>query len=517
MKIAGTLKAEIIKPIDDTWDNIGARLRSLRDTLAPALTRTMRELYPYAIDFIESIKSDAPKDETKAAKKAFDDKVEPILRKHWNSELSRRESFLLESGQSSHIRRGSQKKKINNVDPVLIRRSCEPVREYISSETRNNILVRFNKKPLNDLIASRTSIPSWVNGCAFYARNRECPVSGKLNEARIEFPLFGGGKKRTTFAIAPCGKGHEALWLKLIRDFETQRERSDHSIAINEMKLGRVGISYDEKKRKWFVLISWTEERDIKSAGEHTAAVNLGIHTFLQAISDEGDLHRVEGNSILAQRKRFSCRRIELTRALNTNGSGSKGHGKKRRFLPITKLDDAESRWMTTKCRVIAADLIKWCLNHQIGKLILEDLSAIRDSHEISESHINVRRLINFWSFAELIDAIQRQGLENGVEVSINDCSYNSQCCPNCGHTSENNVKLMDTCVEEKIDSNGNVWKRSEKKNKFACEKCFFERDGDIVAAANALYGKTGLQALKKAYGKNKKQLGDSVVSVMTN
>ena len=61
MKLAGTLKCEIIKPINSDgksiWNEVGPRLMALRKTLAPALTMTMRELYPQAVGVIYLFKS----------------------------------------------------------------------------------------------------------------------------------------------------------------------------------------------------------------------------------------------------------------------------------------------------------------------------------------------------------------------------------------------------------------------------------------------------------------------------
>lgn len=529
MKLTGTIKCEIIKPVNDDWNNTGLRLRALRETVAPALTMTMRELYPYAIEVISLIKqkpiknNDDNDDELKnaifKAKNDFSGKVEVTLRKFWNTELDRRADFMV---KPLVIRRGSLKVK-TEVNPNAIKKSCVHVQEYFSSETRHNILSRFTGTSLKDLIASRASIPSWTHGCAFYVRNRECVVSGPASKARIEFPLFNGGKNRTLFAIAPCGKGQEASWNKLVKDYQAQQNRNGakkaDNINKNEMKLGRVGVTYDKKKRKWFFLISWTEERDIKSAGKFQAALNLGVNTFLQAISSKGDDYRVEGTDIIIQRQGFTRRRSSIMKSLNTLGSGSKGHGINRRNLAITKLDKAESRWMTTKCQTVASELIKWCLLHNIGKLILEDLSEIRESDELDSAHVNVKRLIHTWVFAELTSAIQREASEHGVETEIHKCSYNSQKCPQCGFTSEENTKYVERCTGERIDSNGDAWKRVEKKRNFLCvnPKCNFKRDCDVVAAANALTEVTGIEAFKKASKKNSNKLIKKVVNVINS
>src|SRR5690606_38672855 len=114
---------------------------------------------------------------------------------------------------------------------------------------------------LKDLIAGRSSLPSWRAGATFSARSRTCRIEGKPDEARLAFPLWATGAKATVFAVAPCGGSARALWTKLVRDFgrredivaleqivknkrEPQTARDEAARRLEAMaacKLGRVG------------------------------------------------------------------------------------------------------------------------------------------------------------------------------------------------------------------------------------------------------------------------------------
>ena len=474
MKLAGTLKCEIVKPIGASWDEVGARLRLLRRTVAPALTMTMRELYSEAMSALRAIKAgDA---DARKLQQCWQARVEKVLRANWTREIA----AALEYDSK-------QAKKGKGLDP----RTYLPAQEYLSAETRHNILARWVGKPFKDLLASRVSVPSWRTGAAVYARNRECPVSGDPDHAVLHYPLFGGGKKQTRLAVAPCGNGHRALWERLVS---------------GELHKGRVGITYCKRKRKWYALISWVEECEVESAGTKRAAVNMGVNVMLQAVSESGDVYTVDGGDVLAARRGFAARRRSIQKSLDHMGRGSRGHGRKRRLLPLTKLDDAEHRYCETKNRQNAARLIEWCVEHRIGTLYLEDLTGIRDGDGARDEHANVMRLIHSWPFAEQRAAIEREGAERGVEVKAHPAHYDSQRCPRCGHTCEENSKQINGRAHFKrlksAEGSEEVWERHDRRTVFKCVECGYRADGDLVAASNLLAeasGKDGAAEAAKA------------------
>lgn len=301
------------------------------------------------------------------------------------------------------------------------------------------------------------------------------------------FPLWGSGSRATQLAVAPCGKFYETLWGKLVS---------------GEYKLGRVGISYDQRKRKWYALISWTAEVEIANQTGQSAACNMGVNVFMQAVAEDGAAHRVDGADILVTRKRFAHRRWSIQKALDTMGTGSRGHGRKRRLMPLTKIEDAEGRWAQTKCRMVAAELLKWCGRHRVGRLILEDLSEVRDSVSADEPAA-VRRMVHQWPFYELRLAIERQAQEHGVTVELKSAAYNSQRCPVCEHTDPENVKQVQGREEFHLH-HGRAFSRREKRSMFECGKCGAKMDGDVVAASNLLAAEGG-PVLKKVAKRSRK------------
>ena len=465
LKVAGTLKCEIVRPEGETWDEVGSRMRALRDTLAPALNETMRELYPAAMAWIGAIR-DGNKDEVKLRSKWQNVAKKTLLAK-WKEEMSRKLAFET-----------SRRDDVNE-------RTFAPPLDVLSD--RELVLARFNGQPLKDLLASRASIPSWKRGAAYYAEGRACAIDGSPDKARLKFPLWGSGSRATTLVIVPCGNQHRSLWNKLV---------------VGDYKMGRVGISYCERKRNWYALISWTGEVEVEMQKGQQAACNFGVNVFLQAVAEDGSSFRVDGSDILVTRKRFAHRRWSIQKSLDTMGRGSRGHGKRRRLAPITKIEDAENRWMETKCRTVAAELVKWCVRHRVGVINLEDLEGIRDGKAASMHHTNVKRLIHQWSFYELRLAVERQASEFGVQVKVDTAEFNSQRCPRCGYTSEENTKQV-SGREEYIIHHGKAYSRRDKMRMFECVSCGFKADGDVVAAANHLNDAAGVIAKLKSLHRN--------------
>jgi len=496
--VGGTLKCEIVAC---DWDLVAPRLRALRDTCAQALTLTMRDLYPDAVDALKGA-WDGEK-----FVRAWEASGEKRLREHWNAALARRSVFVAEmkaKAKEKGPEKGPQQEPQEPQEPQKEpqdQQAHAPVTEYFTAETVDQILSRFAGEHLKDLLAGRASFPSWRRGCAFYVRSRACEVLGPVREARLLFPLWGAGRKATELRVAPCGREGEIAWRRLV----------DGVRDGQGLKMGRVGITHDERRRKWYVLVTWTETIEHKERAGQAAALNLGCNQFVVAVAEDGSVFRVDGTDILAKRRQWNARRASIQRNLATMGSGSKGRGVKRRMAPIARLDDAERRWMESKNRQIAASLRRWCIVHGVARLVREDLSGIRDAFdrknpdaEKSEAGLVVKRMIHSWPFFEFGQAVDRSLLKADVVVDVRVPDRTSQRCSACGHVSPENVQRVDGRVETRTIE-GKTWERRERVTKFCCVKCGVTRDGDENAAQNHLLDALGTSCKEDSIQRSKR------------
>lgn len=526
MKHAGTIKLEIIKPLDTTWDQCGDRLRAMSRSLTFALNLTLRDLYVGAVEEIAAKRSRVKPDI------AWRSAVPKRLQAHWNAELSAR---------FERDRAWAAKNKRREPDAS----AYLPVVYALVSETSDLILSRFSGEHLQDLAQSRASFPSYGGDrYPFYAEGRECVVAGDADDAMVGFPLWSTGKRLSRFVVAPCGGHARFMWNQLVRDFGRRREivdmenavkainkkigalkqaeapvdeiaaavaernRLSHSLEeMGVLKIGRVGISYNKNKHKWFALVSWTRYRADSVRADQTVAVNLGVNVFLQALTNQGAEWHHDGGEILVARSRFAARRKSLQKALNFTGPGGRGHGRKRLLQPITRLRQREHDWMQTKNRTIAAQFVKFCIgrggrrndeNVRVGRVLLEDLTGLREAFEKKTqgvAHEEVKRRIHNWPFYALAQAIERECEEHNIEVVRVSSAGCSQRCPHCGYNNPENVRLLDRGGEFKLirftGENGErivrPFKSWEQIAHFKCLECGQGNKGDIVTCANML------------------------------
>jgi IS605 OrfB family transposase len=517
MKHAGTIKLEILGPDGAAWSEVKPRMFALRSTVAQALTLTMQDHHGQALAELRKLWDGiAPS----KADKAWRGKAEQTLRANWNKVLGQHAEFL-------EGKEGTE-------------RACAQVTEYLTAETIDNILARFSGAHFKELIAGRDSLPSFRRGIAFYARSRACSIGGDPDKARLVFPLWGAGKHATSFVVVPNGNSDRAIWRKLVSDY-AQRDRvvllekalkeatgakkkaAERTLEKSGLtKMGRVGIVYNERRRKWFATISYMRYQPDASESGQRAAVNFGVNVFMQALAEDGTEWHVDGDQIIATRIRFAQERRQVARSIPFMGTGSKGRGQNRRNLPLIKRRGNESNFVTTYIRQLSASLISWCRRHGVADLHIEDLTDVREQFERQtegQAHEEVKRRIHAWPFYETALAIKREGDQRGVAVHLKSARYVSQHCPNCGHTDPQNVQeiqvptipIMLTQVGPNKwvsgRSDGVLYRRTEKTTRFECAECHYRGKSDMIACANHLLEVGAKNPMGKMQEKARKRL----------
>lgn len=507
------LKVEILRPLDLSWDVVGARLHAARRTLPQALNACVRALYPTLLDVIHPEPSadacrwsselcDTPKRRQVVAACAGEDGARPPARVERVSPASPLSPPLQSQLYQAAVSEAGLFAAALERDAAYQRKlgkdtssSHAPFYAAVVDASTKVVITRFSGEHLADLRTNQASIPSWKRGAPLVARAVDVTVTTETIDGRPEavlgFPLWVGSKCRFVMMLGRQQKMH-------------QRRAQWELIASGQAKLGTVGIHYDERRRKWYALIAYsrTVATPTESVGT-VAAVNFGINVALQAVASDGATFRVEGSDILTFRKRMAHRRAAISANLETHGTGSKGHGRRRRMRPITDLGDKESRYVRTKNQQTAAALLRWCVRNRVATLVLEDLTGIRDG---AEERPGEDRLLHSWPFYDLGQAVKRAaekyrlGIDGrdawNVTVIDRACAYDSQTCPACGHVAEGNSTYVDGAVDV-IEHHGRMYERRERVRWFKCLACRHEADGDVINCQNALarYARGDIQA----------------------
>jgi transposase len=522
MKLGGTILCELRRPVEDPA-LIYKRLRVLRRSAAIALNVTMQELQPAVVRKLAALwlsedAGDADAEIASARNK---------LAKNWKHVLERLQA----------------QNKEPDAEQVYF-----PVTDALVGETSDNIGSRLTGEHWKALCALKASLPSFGDSVSFYCEGRKCDVSGEPNEARIRLPLWGSGKRTTEFIVAPKGGSARATWRQLVTHLERRDEivaaeaelkkirKTDGELAAEKklkelkraatskearrevevqiqalikaskrrrdelreplekklyglVKMGRVGVSWNERKRKWFIGVSYTRYvPEIETKGQK-AAVNFGIDVFIQALAEDGTPHNVPGDQILAKRLAYQHIRRRIQENIRSFGRGSRGRGSNRRARPIKYRGDGEARWVRTYNGQMASDLISWCKRHGIADLYVENTTDIREEFENAtegDAHPEVKRRIHNWPHYALRQAIEREGLERAVRVHVKSARHVSDRCPACGHIDPENIQKVDRPSIPLI-VNGLLYRRIDKNSRFECKKCSVRGASDVIACWNHL------------------------------
>jgi len=137
------------------------------------------------------------------------------------------------------------------------------------------------------------------------------------------------------------------------------------------------------------------------------------------------------------------------------------------------QIRDDEARYIEHVCHTISRAVVDWTLTYDRPKIVLEDLTDIRETfiRREREHTADERRALHSWPFRKLQDMIEYKATESGVPVSYIDPRHTSQICNECGHKSEANRSGV----------------------QFACESCGYQVHADVNAAINIATAESGV------------------------
>jgi IS605 OrfB family transposase len=150
---------------------------------------------------------------------------------------------------------------------------------------------------------------------------------------------------------------------------------------------------------------------------------------------------------------------------------GGKGRNKKLKSLNAIKT--LEKDYTKTYIHTITSSVIKYATSQRVGKILLEDLSTVKD-------HANDVVLRN-WNIYDIQQMITYKANRIGISVEMVDPAYSSQRCNKCGNIDSDNRPTQE---------------------KFECVKCGHTDNADRNAAKNLSIANT--EKYKKEIKKHK-------------
>lgn len=255
----------------------------------------------------------------------------------------------------------------------------------------------------------------------------KCSVLGMHNGRRQDQPLLEvrpGGKKDP-------GKDRSS-WATV------------HKIMKGEYPHGSARILHDG--RMWLMRLSYKIPPPKRADGPHVLVVRRGMNRFIFTTTNTGVDIRVAsatGESLIAVKNQMAARRGRARRHLARQGTGARGHGKKRFYRVYTKLSDYESRFVKTWCQQQAASIIKAANANKCSLILVESFET--NSLPRQAENPRLEKLLRRFPFSQLRDSILHAAKTAGIETQVVSCKNNW--CPICRKETDVAPNGWETCV----------------------------------------------------------------------
>jgi transposase len=397
------LKAELVKPTDPglKWQVIGARLHAMRKETAHALNETLSGLYvARGLDVDTSL-------QTLAYQMVGD--------------------VFKERGVET----------MGAMRSVVAQVAFQAFRRYLR-ETRAGIT--------RSMPSFRSKTPVFFRQDQWSFNRRALPNGdGKPREAYVLGFRLTKDDPVMEFVLGVTGGNAHSEARKLLE-------------AGTAYKTGDLKLKFDERKRKWFAILSYSKPKPDFVRG-NLFAVHRGMHHMLYGLDEsERGTPIFRGEDVRVLKLQMKKRARDLGRHRPELGTGAHGHGVRRRDAALIRLRDKEERFTETKMQQAAAAMVRAALSVGAGTIVVEDYSTIDDA-AIDET-TEIGWLAKRWPWYLQDQANRWAATKAGLEVLAVPSQFISRDCPNCGARCED---------------------ADNKRGTFTCPKCDYKRPIDYV------------------------------------
>lgn len=194
-------------------------------------------------------------------------------------------------------------------------------------------------------------------------------------------------------------------------------------IVKGEFKFVGSKLAYDQRKRKWFVLLSY------KRPVHRVPGLNHRLTAFLHAgrtvpfvLRMPGQPRRFwpigKGHSIGAMRVRIFGTRRRMAEHYRTTGA-AKGHGRKRVMLWRDKLSRAWSNFVHRENHYVSTRVVRECVNSGIGRLVYFQPTGYYAERRFVSKAGDTGKDQSTWEFFTLKTMLEYKCQDVGIELVV--------------------------------------------------------------------------------------------------
>jgi hypothetical protein len=248
---------------------------------------------------------------------------------------------------------------------------------------------------------------------------------------------------------------------------------------------------------RWQILIPYKSPGANLPPGEGVMAINRGVVNAFAAVYVNEKVanfnHRMPGDWLIQSKCQFHGRQKRVLRDITARRG--------RRNLPpssfgkLREQGDKERRFMDTAAWEIASFVAKAAVEANARVVIIENFSNFLSDVPGDDGRY-LQPYLRRFPFADIKNRIiDRLTRREGVRVRVMPSQFISQKCPNCGHTSRDNIKvlprMMAPAPKEKWEgprTPARAASRQPKEGRFQCEKCGYTSESlDTTACLNLM------------------------------
>jgi transposase len=408
--VVRAVRLELIKPLSESWDSVGPLLRTLARATPKLLNAALEARIAVGVAGAQAVKA-AISPEAKAA-----------------------------SG--------------DGLSYQAVLKAAAGLREWGAKKDIDNPLYRDLEIP--------GAMASVIARAACQAYGRRDQGAPRFSSPRILVRHDGIGlsKDEHGFALSLQLRPKGRVKFAVAASWGVQRDTLDR-LDAKTWEYGDAKLQYDERRRKWYALLAYKQPRPepVPVDPARVLAVHRGARNALYLLASTGERGMAfPGSKLLAQRRRLSARAREIKRTSQfERGSGSKGHGRSRRYDAYDALEDKVARVTHTFCQQAAAFVVAQADKLGCASVVIEDYGGIVEDDRAT------RRVLDHGPLYQLKQCVATALEKTGKRLDEVPSEYISSKCPRC--------KALDAGAH------------NARTGIFHCKACVFERPADWVAA----------------------------------
>lgn len=216
------------------------------------------------------------------------------------------------------------------------------------------------------------------------------------------------------------------------------RDRSNNKSIVDKCISGEYSvcdssITRDDRGKLYLLMVYKFPKIATKLDKNKIMGVDLGIAVPIFAtISDDERYSLKVGDfdSTFRRRLRVQKQRRDLQRSLDITKGGK---GRKKKLKALDRYSKKESNMNQNINHNLSRVLIKECVKHGVGTLVMEDLSGFGGKGK--------EVLLRNWTYFDLQSKIECKAKEYGIDFIKVNPRYTSQRCSSCGVIDKENRK----------------------------------------------------------------------------